>query len=82
MLACPSSATWPMGQPSTVLVRQFVNALVCRRRLFMGSAASFFELTSGASDVPIYNQTLTSQYDILTPENCLKWAYVEPELGV
>ncbi len=44
----------------------------------MGSAASFFELTSGAADVAIYNQTLVSQYAIITPENCLKWAYVEP----
>ena len=70
----PSPTPIPYAPPATSL-RAYASA----KNFYIGSTALVNQLANTAE--PLYKQTLTSQFNMVTPENAMKWATIHPQVA-
>jgi len=56
----------------------FLRDLAAQKGRYIGSAANQGHLNDGETN---YTTTLAQQFNIITPENCMKWGTTEPQQG-
>lgn len=76
--SCLSAAPAVQQQASTPQPKPTLRSLAQARGIAIGTAVNIYALDNDAS----YRQLLGDQFNILTPENAMKFDQVEPEQGV
>ena len=78
-LTAPPPTSPPMAMPGDIVPRPSLRALA-GDRLMMGSAANINMIAGG--QFPMYSEILAGDFNLYTPENCMKMTFAQPQRGV